>query len=108
MKQFHFCLGVLVLCTYIYLWLHFNELFPELMQLLHAVFCKAGRAGRGRASFVVLLSLPLFSAACFMFPKFFENNFSPRTSPLNEPVLTAGAWYIIGYFSLVFSMFLFL
>lgn len=109
MKQFHFFLGMIVLITYVYILLYLDELFPGLAQILRSSFFdKGSSAGRAIPALLILLVLPIFAFVCFVFPKFLEKRLSPRTRPLYEPIFTVGVWYIIGYFSIVCSLFLFL
>jgi hypothetical protein len=82
---------------------HFNEFFPKLYEPL-----KSSTLYRYRIlpELFIILLLPVASAVCLIFPKALERRFSPRSRPLQEPIFTVGAWYIIGYLLLAASIFL--
>ncbi len=103
MRKLQFFLGLLVLSTYFYTLLNLKEFIPTIIEPLMS----AGPYSHRITPFLyTILSLPLISVACFIFPKTMERKFSPRTKLLNEPIFTVGVWYVIGYFLLAYTAFI--
>jgi hypothetical protein len=99
-RKFHFSLGLSLFIMYIYALINASTLFPGIFTALKA---PGMFHGDPHISVLFALLMPFFSILCLMFPVPMSRWFSPKTSRLGDPVLSPGAWIILGYFSFVLS-----
>ena len=92
--KFHVFLGIMLFCVHIYVVFNLEHVLPKMPDALSV---EQTISLKGRGSIRVVLSMPLFSICCFLFPKWLSRKFSRRSFPLGEPVVTEGGWYFLGY-----------
>jgi hypothetical protein len=99
-KKFHSASGLTALLLYIYLSLNAHTFFPGIFTAL-----KSSGVGHGYPLIGILFVVlsPLFSILCLTIPDMMNIWFSPKTSLLGEPILSPGAWVILGYSALALS-----
>jgi hypothetical protein len=90
---------------FLYTWVIFN--IPTILPgILTALKTSGLFHGDPKISVIVALLLPCFSTLCLMIPDRISRWFSPKTSMLGDPIMTPGAWVILGYFCFFLSVIL--
>jgi hypothetical protein len=102
-RKLHFITGLTLLFLYIYVIFNTPTLLSE---ILTALKTSGLFHGDPQISVIAAMLLPCFSILCLMFPDRMSRWLSPKTSLLGDPIVTPGAWIIMGYFSVILSVIL--
>ncbi len=93
LQKIHIAIGIILAIVYIYIYFNLQKLLPGFQLALET-------SGRRSLGLYIVLYLPVFSLLCFIAPNFLAEKLSPTSPFSGRSILSAGFWYLVGYFTL--------